>query len=230
MTTNESTPGGRARTSDDRKGIRPRPKSVPEIRDAVSDHIDEMDGSSFSNRLLTSRYRRVFSNAFGRVLDVACGTGTNLEYLPETVEYVGVDISPEMLARAADRFDELDRGASLREMDAQNLEFEDDSFDTVISSMSTCMFPDPTAALREMGRVCQPDGRILLIEHGRSSVGAVAWIQDRRADKRYEETGCRWNQEPLDLVSRSELDVKEASTGLFGMVTTIEASPLPTQG
>lgn len=119
MTTNESTPGGRARTSDDRKGIRPRPKSVPEIQDAVSDHIDEMDGSSFSNRLLTSRYRRVFSNAFGRVLDVACGTGTNLEYLPETVEYVGVDISSEMLARAANRFDELDRGASLREMDAQ---------------------------------------------------------------------------------------------------------------
>lgn len=226
MSTNESAQCTPSHSIDDHDQIKHRSKSVPEIREAVADHIDEMDGSSAVNRLLTARYRRrQFIQASGRVLDVACGTGTNIEYLPDEVEYVGVDISPEMLTRAAERFDHLIRGESLREMDAQELEFDDDSFDTVISSMSTCMFPAPVAALREMGRVCKPDGQILLLEHGRSSVGVIAWLQDWRADTRYEKTGCRWNQEPLAVVSQSELAVETTSTDLLGMVTTITARP-----
>lgn len=206
--------------------IEPRSKSIPEIRSAVSDHLDEMDGSSTVNRLLTARYRRsLFPQASGRVLDVACGTGTNFEYLPEPTEYVGIDISPEMLARAEDRFESLTRGETLREMDAQDLTFDSDSFDTVISSMSTCMFPDPVVALEEMGRVCRPDGQILLLEHGGSSVGPIAWIQDWHADSRYEKTGCRWNQDPLTVVAQSGLAVKDSTGGFFGMITAIEASP-----
>lgn len=206
--------------------IRSRSKSLPELRDSVSEHIDEMDGSSFVNRLLTARYRRrIFTQATGRVLDVACGTGTNFEYLPDSVEYLGIDISPEMLTRADNRFKQLEHGESLIEMDAQALTFDDNSFDTVISSMSTCMFPDPVAALEEMNRVCNPDGQILLVEHGRSSVGPIAWLQDWHADTRYQKTGCRWNQDPLTVVSQSKLSVDSVSTGLFGMITAIEARP-----
>ncbi|WP_081655472.1 class I SAM-dependent methyltransferase [Halopiger goleimassiliensis] len=226
MTTNESAQHGGSQPTGDRDSIGSRSKSVPEIREAVADHVDEMDGSSTVNRLLTARYRRRhFARASGRVLDVACGSGTNVEYLPEDVTYVGVDISPEMLARAADRFERLRRGESLYEMNAQDLAFDDDSFDTVISSMSTCMFPDPVVALEEMARVCASDGKILLLEHGRSSVGPIARLQDWRAEPRYEKTGCRWNQEPLAVVSRSNLVVEGTTTGMLGMVTTITARP-----
>lgn len=207
-------------------GIEPRSKSISEIRCAVSDHLDEMDGSSTVNRLLTARYRhRLFPQASGRVLDVACGTGTNFEYLPEPTEYVGINISQEMLARAEDRFEPLARGETLREMDAQDLTFDSGSFDTVISSMSTCMFSDPVVALEEMRRVCRPDGQILLLEHGRSSVGPIAWIQDWHADRRYEKTGCRWNQDPLTVVAQSGLAVEESTSGFFGMITALKASP-----
>jgi ubiquinone/menaquinone biosynthesis C-methylase UbiE len=210
----------------DADGVEPRPMSLAEIRDAVSEHVDEMDGSSFVNRLLTARYRRrLFADAEGRVLDVACGTGTNLQYLPESVEYRGIDVSPEMLTRAEDRFDRLKRGETLLEMDAQDLEFDANSFDTVISSMSTCMFPEPVAALNQMNRVCKPDGTVLLLEHGRSSNGLLARVQDWRADDRYRKMGCRWNQEPLAVVSPSELEVPDATTGMFGMITAIEARP-----
>lgn len=213
-------------TTDAGDEIGSRSKSLPEIRHSVCDHLDEMDGNSFSNRLLTARYRRrIFTQATGRVLDVACGAGTNFEYIPDSAEYVGVDISPEMLTRAEDRFEPLEYGGSLIEMDAQDLEFDDDRFNTVISSMSTCMFPDPIAALEEMNRVCAPDGQILLVEHGRSSIGPLAWLQDWRADARYQKTGCRWNQDPLAVVAQSTLTVDRTRTGLFGMVTTIEAQP-----
>ena len=178
------------------------------------------------NRLLTRRYRRPhFQQARGRVLDVACGTATNAQYVPDSTEYVGIDISVDMLEQAAANVDWLTRGENLREMDAQNLDFEDDSFDTVISSLSTCTFPDPVAALSEMGRVCKPDGRILLLEHGRSSVDSIARFQDWRADAHFEKHSCRWNQEPLDVVAESPLTVVESSSALLGIITAIEARP-----
>ncbi|QCC49354.1 class I SAM-dependent methyltransferase (plasmid) [Halobellus limi] len=178
------------------------------------------------NRLVTRRYRQPhFQQARGRVLDVACGTATNARYVPDATEYVGIDVSVDMLEQAAANVDWLTRGETLREMDAQNLDFEDDSFDTVISSLSTCTFPDPVAALSEMGRVCAPDGQILLLEHGRSSVGSIARFQDWRADAHFEKHSCRWNQEPLDVVVESPLTVVESSSALLGIITAIEARP-----
>lgn len=203
-----------------------RSMTLDEIREVYSEQADWMARMSWINRLLTGRYRRrLFGKADGRVLDVACGMGTNVRYLPATVDYVGIDISPEMLQKAQVRFDRLERGETLQEMDAQDLDFRDDSFDTVISSLSTCTFPDPVDALREMRRVCNPDGRILLLEHGRSDVAPIAGFQDWRSDAHYEKHGCRWNQEPLEIVSQAGLSVRDTATGMLGIITTIEARP-----
>lgn len=199
--------------------------SVDEIREVYAEHADRMERIAPVNRLLTGRYRReLFGTADGRVLDVACGMGMNLEYLPESVEYVGIDVSPAMLRKAEERYDRLERGETLREMDAEDLAFPENGFETVISSLSTCTFPDPVAALREMDRVCAPDGRVLL-EHGRSDVGAIARLQDWRADAHYEKEGCRWNQRPVEIVAGIELSIQEAKTGPLGIITAIEARP-----
>lgn len=200
--------------------------TVDEIRDIYTKQADRMERIAGLNRLLTGRFRRtLFGKADGRVLDVACGLGMNLQYLPERIEYVGVDISPDMLEKAEANHDRLERGETLREMDAQDLEFPDDSFDTVISSLSTCTFPDPVIALREMQRVCRPDGQILLLEHGRSDNRAIARFQDWRADAHYENEGCRWNQDPVELVSQADLSVRGITTNLLGIITMIEAQP-----
>lgn len=203
-----------------------RAMSLDEIQSAYAEQADTLARFDWINRLLTGRYRRrQFERAEGRVLDVACGTGANFPYLPGSVDIVGIDISPEMLAKARDRLETLELAGTVREMDAQNLDFPDDSFDTVISSLSTCTFPDPIAALREMERVCAPDGQILLVEHGLSDVGPVAAFQRWRADAHYAKAGCRWTQEPLDLVNRAGLTVESSGTGLLGMITTIDATP-----
>jgi len=200
------------------------PQSIADVRETYRDQAATIDRLSWLNRLLTGRYRQsLFCDASGRVLDVACGVGTNARYLPEVSEYVGIDASPEMLAKAVQRLDDRSRETTLHEMDAQDLAFPDDSFETVISSLSTCTFPDPVEALSEMGRVCAPDGRILLLEHGRSSAGPIARFQDWRADAHFERHSCRWNQNPLDIVARSPLTVVESSTALFGIITAITA-------
>lgn len=201
-------------------------ESLAAIKETYADQAATVDRMEWVDRLLLGRFRRRrFGSARGRVLDVACGTGTNVRYLPESVEYVGIDVSPAMLRRARNRVAELGRDGTVLEMDAQALAFPDDSFDTVISSLSTCTFPDPVVALREMGRVCAPDGRILLLEHGRSSVEALGRLQDWRADAHFEKHRCRWNQEPLDHVSRAGLSVTDVGTALLGVLTAIEAEP-----
>jgi len=220
MVENERTERG-----DGPAGAEQRVASLDRIRETYASQADRMARLSWLNRLVTGRYRsRLFGRAEGRVLDVACGTGLNLRYLPESVGYVGVDISPEMLATARERHGGTP-GVSFQEMDAGSLAFEDDSFDAVISSLSTCTFPDPVAALREMGRVCRPDGRVLLVEHGRSDVGPIARLQEWRADTHFEKHACRLTQHPLEHVTAAGLDVRETTTGLFGMLTAIEAAP-----
>ena len=203
-----------------------RPMSVSDIKESYAEYADQMHRFEWIDRVILGRYRRSrFGDVEGRVLDVACGTGTNFRYLPDTVELVGIDVSPEMLANAAEQLTELSTDGSLREMDAQELEFADDSFDAVISALSTCTFPDPIAALREMDRVCKPEGTIRLVEHGRSDVRPIKKYQEWRDDAHYAKTGCRWTQDPRELVSEAGLAVQDTSTGFFDTITTFEISP-----
>ncbi|WP_244514935.1 class I SAM-dependent methyltransferase [Halorientalis persicus] len=203
-----------------------RPMSVSDIADSYAEYADCMHRLEWLDRAIIGRYRQArFGDVDGRVLDVACGTGTNFQYLPDGVDLVGIDISPEMLANAGKQLAEQGMDGTLREMDAQDLEFPDDSFDAVISALSTCTFPDPVAALREMNRVCKPEGTIRLVEHGRSDVGPIARFQEWRAEAHYAKMGCRWTQEPSDVVAEAGLGVLETRTGLFGTITTFELSP-----
>jgi SAM-dependent methyltransferase len=200
--------------------------SNEDVRETYREQAPLLGRVEWLNRLFTRRYRGPhFQQARGRVLDVACGLATNAQYVPESAAYLGIDVSVDVLKQAERHNEDLRLGRNLREMDAQNLDFPDDSFDTVISSLSTCTFPDPIAALSEMGRVCKPEGSILLLEHGRSSVGPIARVQDWRADTHFENHSCRLTQEPLTVVGESPLSVVDSSSTLFGIITAIEARP-----
>ncbi len=198
--------------------------SVEDIKAAYAEQADVFHRLEWFDRRVTGRYRRrLFGGVDGAVLDVACGTGTNFPYLTSTADVVGVDVSPAMLEKASSRLEDLDIDGRLHQMDAQALDFEDDRFETVISALSTCTFPDPVTALREMERVCTPGGRILLLEHGLSDVRPIARFQEWRADAHYRKAGCRWTQEPLDLVDAAGLEVERSRSALLGMVTMIVA-------
>lgn len=136
---------------------------------------------------------------------------------------VGMDLSPGMLQQARRRAGAATFGVELRVSEAETLPFEDDSFETVTSAMSTCTFIDPVAALREMGRVVRSDGRILLLEHGRSSNPWLARFQDWGAEAHARRLGCRWNQNPRDLVSAAGLRLISGRRVFFGIFHVLEA-------
>jgi ubiquinone/menaquinone biosynthesis C-methylase UbiE len=170
--------------------------------------------------LLFRRLRsRLLKSAVGRVLEVAAGTGANLAHYPAGLDIVAVDLSGAMLAKA--RAHGAPKAAV---MDAGQLAFRDGSFDTVVSTLGTCTFPDPVEALREMRRVCHPAGRILLLEHGRSTrPGFAAW-QDRRAPKYAAHLGCWWNREPLENLRKAGLEPRVATRTFLGMVHVIQVN------
>src|SRR5690606_41329488 len=85
----------------------------------------------------------------GKVLEVAIGTGRNLDYYPANVSVTGVELSPGMLAFARQRAADLGRTVDLYEGDAEQLPFGDDTFDTVVCALSLCSIPDPAAAIGE---------------------------------------------------------------------------------
>ena len=168
--------------------------------------------------------KQLMSKAYGKILDVACGTGLNFPMFSATSEITAVDLSPRMLQIAQEKANTLSLNVQVRVMDAEKLEFPDGSFDTVTSSLSTCTFPDPIQALREMKRVCRAEGLILLLEHGHSSISWLANYQDRHVLEHYQQNaGCRWNQDPIDLVKTAGLQVIDYKRFGLGMFSAIVA-------
>ena len=171
--------------------------------------------------------QRLLRQASGKVLEVAVGTGKNLRHYPRNCRLVAVDVSKEMLNVARKRAAKLSVDVTFVLADAEAVPFPDKSFDTVVSSLSTCTFPNPVTALQEMARVCRRDGRILLLEHGRSNHERVARWQDRHADQFARPLGCQWNRETLNLVREAGLKVDDVKRIFFGIFHQIDAIAEP---
>ncbi len=162
-----------------------------------------------------------FRNAMGHVLDVACGYGMNFGYLSNASQVTGVDFSPVMIDRARGHARQLGLPVDIRQGDAEALDFPDASFDTVISALSTCSFLNPIKALQEMERVVKPGGQILLLEHGRSSWEWLGKYQDNTVVQQIEQGGCRWNQEPQELMEAAGLKIVAARRSMLGVLHTV---------
>jgi ubiquinone/menaquinone biosynthesis C-methylase UbiE len=187
---------------------------------------DYKGGEWVREKLLgVGRMRRdLFSLATGNVLDVGCGYGSNFEYLINATHITGIDVSPVMLDMAREHAHRLNIKVDLRQGDVEHLDFPDHTFDTVISALATCSYLNPIAALREMKRVCKPEGRILLLEHGRSSWELIGRFQDWGVAGSIEHGGCRVNQEPQQIVEAAGLKITSAQRSVIGIFHVIQVS------
>jgi ubiquinone/menaquinone biosynthesis C-methylase UbiE len=167
----------------------------------------------------------LMQNAAGKILDVACGTGENFPFFSPEDDITAVDLSPGMLSIARERANRQGLRINLQVMDAEELKIPDGYFDVVITAMSTCTFPDPVKALHEMKRVVRDEGRILLLEHGRSSWEFFGKYQDRAASSHFAAAGCRWNQEPIELIEQAGLKIISNEGKSLGVFHAIVAEP-----
>jgi ubiquinone/menaquinone biosynthesis C-methylase UbiE len=163
------------------------------------------------------------SRAEGKVLEIAVGTGRNLAHYAEDVTLTGIELSPEMLAIAQGRREELGREADLRLGDAEALEFPDDSFDTVVCTLSLCTIPDDAKAVSEVRRVLRPGGRFLLLEHVGSPVRPVRAIQRLIEPLAIRFAADHQTREPLQHLQGEGFVIEEQERLKWGIVERIAA-------
>lgn len=112
--------------------------------------------------------KEALSGLSGKVLEVGVGSGRNLKYYSSNSLVTGIDNSEGMLEEARKKARGMENVTILL-MDAENLEFPDNSFDYVITTFVLCTIPDPVKALKEMRRVLKPSGELIALEHVYSS-------------------------------------------------------------
>ncbi len=119
---------------------------------------------------LFSKWRRkLLSEASGKVLEVGIGTGKNIPFYPENLDLTGIDFSPKMVEITNTKLRKHPRpNTEIFQMDAEDMDFKNNTFDTVVTSCVFCSVPNAVQGLREIKRVCKKGGKVLMLEHVRS--------------------------------------------------------------
>lgn len=160
-----------------------------------------------------------------KALEVGVGTGKNLDYYPDDIEITAVDLSPRMLWRAKKRAGQLGLDVRLLEMDAQCLAFPDNCFDTVFATFVFCSVPDPVQGLRELRRVCKPDGRLVVLEHVRPANRLLGMFFDVLNPFIVRMMGANINRRTIDNIKMAGWHIQREVKLSSDIVWLIEATP-----
>lgn len=157
------------------------------------------------------------------ILEVGVGTGKNFPYYPSGTKIIAVDFSEKMLARAKEKAKREKVQVHLQQMDVQNLEFADNTFDTVVASFVFCSVPDPIRGLKEIERVVKPEGKVVLLEHVLSANRVIAWLMNLVNPAVVRLMGPNINRQTVDNVAHSGLIIKHVTDLAAGIFKLIEA-------
>ena len=159
----------------------------------------------------------------GRLLEIGVGTGKNMPCYPTDARVVAIDLSPQMIRKAAAKARRLGREVDLVIADAQRLPFRDGVFDGAAATFVFCSVPNPVAGLEEVNRVVRPGGRVDLLEHVRSGFGIVGWAMDRLNPVVVRMMGANVNRDTVGNVSRAGIGIDEVESRGFGIIKLIRA-------
>lgn len=151
---------------------------------------------------VTDERKKALAGVAGAVLEVGFGSGHNLPFYPDAVRsVVALDPSTEAAKLARKRIAAARFPVEYVPLTGERIAAPDASFDSVVSTFTLCSIPDPVAALEQMRRVLKPDGKLFLVEHGRSAEPNIQRWQDRMNGlQRTICGGCNMNRDIERLV------------------------------
>ena len=153
--------------------------------------------------------RELLLQVSGEVLEIGIGTGLNLAHYGSNILRVrAVDPAAILSARVTKRRATVRFPVEITHQSAEQLPYQDQQFDIVVSTWTLCTIPAPVLALREVGRVLKPGGRFLFLEHGRSNDRKIAVWQDRlNPIQNVIGCGCNLNRQIDQLITQSGLKI-----------------------
>jgi ubiquinone/menaquinone biosynthesis C-methylase UbiE len=154
------------------------------------------------NATIRNMRKDIVGGAKGRILEVGCGTGANFSYYGDTAsEIIATDPDYYMLERARKRAAQAGHTIEIKQAPAEELPFEDASFDTVVCTSTMCTVRDPHKALSEVRRVLKPEGEYRFFEHVRYENAFGAFWQDMITPVwRWVAAGCHPNRDVVSFV------------------------------
>lgn len=172
------------------------------------------------------RWRQhLLSDAKGEVLELAVGAGANFPFYPPEVKVTATDFSEVMLEKAKRAAKHHQIKVDFICSDIEEMNFPDQSFDTIVSTLSFCSYDNPMIVLDKINRWCRPNGQILFMEHGISSNLAVSAVQKALNPLLYRAYGCHHTRNILGLIRESGLKINKVESYWLNMVHLIRANP-----
>jgi len=191
--------------------------------DRIARVYDFMEGLIERSRY--SKWREIlWSKVEGsNILEVGVGTGKNFPYYPPDVKITAIDFSEKMLERAHAKASKQGVPVRLEQMDVQALEFEDNTFESVVASFVFCSVPNPIRGLTEIERVCKSKGKVVLLEHVLSGNPVLAWFMNLVNPLVVRIMGANINRRTVENVIKSGLVVEQITDLGWGIFKLIEA-------
>ncbi len=196
-------------------------RNIQKRYNRIAPVYDLMDKITVPHRMR----EKAINLARGEVLEVGVGTGLNLPLYPRDCTLTGIDFSPKMLQKARARATKDNIQVKLLQMDIQQLDFPDHSFDTVIATCVFCSVPDPILGLKEVRRVCKKDGQVILLEHMRSDIPLLGLLMDILNPLFLYIIGNNINRMTVENVKKAGLNIVRVENLKADIYRLIVASP-----
>jgi ubiquinone/menaquinone biosynthesis C-methylase UbiE len=200
-------------------------KEVKARYDRISPYYDLMELPL--EKVIFSRWRkRVFDALDGdSILEVGVGTGKNFDFYPVDKSITAIDFSTGMLGKARKRANNKGMRVHLEQMDVQDLQFEDQSFDTVLATFVFCSVRDPIKGLEEIKRVCKRGGKVILLEHVRPATKLLKRVFDLLNLITLKLIGANINRDTVSNMKRAGLHIIEEKNLFRDFVKLLVAHP-----
>lgn len=209
--------------------IDPEATAITKARyDRIAPVYDLME--TFEERLLFRKWRELVWEAVDsakEILEIGVGTGKNMPYYPKDSKITAIDLSDRMLVLARKRAEVLNiKNVDLLQMDAQSLEFPDESFDVVVATFVYCSVPNPVLSLREINRVLRPAGKAVFLEHMYPENPFLRLIFDLLNPLTVRIRGANINRRTLANIQKAGLEIRVVKNlTSSGIVRLIIAKP-----
>lgn len=167
------------------------------------------------NKAARAERARWIPLAAGVVLEVGAGSGLNIPfYGPHVRKLYALEPSHELRRMAGSRARRAGFAVEFLADRAETIPLAVASVDTVVTTWTLCTIADPVRALAQIQRVLRPDGRLIFVEHGRSSDPRVVRWQDRLTPLwRRIAGGCHLNRPMSELIAGGGFEVTEMERG-----------------
>jgi ubiquinone/menaquinone biosynthesis C-methylase UbiE len=166
----------------------------------------------------------LWKEAKGKILEVGVGTGKNIRYYPQDADITAIDFSEGMLEKAREKAEKAGKNVDLKLMDVQQLDFPEDTFDTVITTCVLCSVPDPIKGLQEIRRVCKKDGQIIMLEHVRSKRPMIGVIMDILNPLVVRIVGANINRDTIENLKHAGLKIEVEKDLMADIVKHIQCT------